>query len=325
MIFFGKVEFSVQKKIVVIRPGALGDVIATRSLLGCARSLLPDAFVSLVAPGERGRFLFRHCLADDFLDWESREIAWLFTDSEEKAPPKLSGFFNNAALVLSFAGRQDGSAAAVFEKRLQLLAPDAKIIGRDAIPPANTKCSVYDWLCLPFLTYTGREEIPTPARIRIAGPTTGVTKYAVIHPGSGGRAKNWPLKNYASVANFLLRECPWFSALYVTQGEADAGLGQQLCHAVPGAQLVSSPALDNLAVLLANAALYIGNDSGVSHLAGAVENDKGDHPDSIVVFGPSNSTIWRPPLAHVFEAGEKMDRLDPAVVCDLLFRTYKVF
>lgn len=330
MVQFVKVKIFVQEKIVVMRPGALGDVIATRLLMSCVRSVFPDALRALAAPGERGGFLARHGLADDFLDWESRDLAWLFTASSEKPSERLSCFFGDASLILAFLGQRGDDFAETFQSRLRVLARDAAVVIAEAIPPADADCSVYEWLCRPFLTYSGIEAIAFPrcgpARIRIDAGPRPVSRYAVIHPGSGGKAKNWPLENYVRVADFLSEiivpgeNTPYFSALYVTEGEADAGLGEQLCRAVSGAQLVSMPSLDALAALLANAAVYIGNDSGVSHLADAVENAQGEYPDTVVIFGPSSSRIWRPPAAHVLEAGGAMDLLDPDAVCAMLTR-----
>lgn len=330
MVQFVKVKNFVREKIVVMRPGALGDVIATRSLLSCVRAVSPDALIALAAPGERGGFLARHGLADAFLDWDSRDLAWLFTASGENPSERLRGFFGDASLILAFLGRRNADFSATFQSRLRRLAHNAAIVVAEAIPPANAGYSVYEWLCRPFLTYSERENFTFPRccseRIRIDAVVRPVRRYAVIHPGSGGKAKNWPVENYARVAEFLGKlkvpgeNSPYFSTLYVTEGEADAGLGEQLCHAVPGAQLVSVPSLDGLAALLANAAMYIGNDSGVSHLAAAVENAQGEYPDTVVIFGPSSSTIWQPPAAHVLEAGEAMDLLDPEIVCAVLTR-----
>ncbi|GEM_PF-1163207 len=319
-----------REKIVVVRPGALGDVIATRSLLNCARAAFPDACIALAAPGERGDFLARHGLADEFFDWESRDFSWLFTDSAENPPKRLEVFLGDATLALAFIGRPGGDFASLFQRRLHLLAPKATITVAEAVPPATVDCSVYAWLCRPFLTYIGKEDTAVPCRgsgrVRIDARGEPGKRYAVIHPGSGGKTKNWPVENYARVADFLCgiktpgENVPYFSTLYVTEGEADAGLGERLCHAVSGARLVSMPSLDDLAALLANAAVYIGNDSGVSHLAGAVENAQGGCPDIITIFGPSNSRIWRPPAAHVIEAGGAIDSLGPDAVFDLLSR-----
>lgn len=51
---------------------------------------------------------------------------------------------------------------------------------------------------------------------------------------------------------------------------------------------IESPALELLAGLIAEAGLFVGNDSGVSHLAAAVG------AKTLALFGPTNPALWRP-------------------------------
>ena len=71
------------------------------------------------------------------------------------------------------------------------------------------------------------------------------------------------------------------------------------------------PDLETLAELLAGACLYVGNDSGVSHLAGMVADSAGHAPRLAVLFGPSDSRVWAPPGALVLEAGPDMRGVTP--------------
>jgi ADP-heptose:LPS heptosyltransferase len=63
-------------------------------------------------------------------------------------------------------------------------------------------------------------------------------------------------------------------------------------NALAGAKIVSLP-LPLLAALLESCALFVGNDSGVSHLAAAVGTPV------ICLFGPSDHAIWAPRGKHV--------------------------
>jgi ADP-heptose:LPS heptosyltransferase len=118
----------------------------------------------------------------------------------------------------------------------------------------------------------------------------------LVHPGSGSMAKNWPAAQFAETIRKLERP----ARLIV--GEADAAaaravetsLGYSLPH-------LSNVPLDQLSARLAGCHAYLGNDSGVSHLAGLC----GAH--SVVLFGPTSPSVWRPlgPHVHVmtFDAG----------------------
>jgi ADP-heptose:LPS heptosyltransferase len=98
----------------------------------------------------------------------------------------------------------------------------------------------------------------------------------VIHPFSGSPRKNWPLASFEEVA----RRSP-------LQVEWTAGPDEALDRAT------RFESLFDLARWLAGAALYIGNDSGITHLAAAVG------VPVIALFGPTAPEIWAPRGANV--------------------------
>ena len=98
--------------------------------------------------------------------------------------------------------------------------------------------------------------------------------FAVIHPFSGSARKNWPLEKFRAVANRLERVMPvnW------CVGDDDPPLA--------GAVRIAD--LYQLACWLARARLYIGNDSGITHLAAAVGTPV------LAIFGPTDPDVWAP-------------------------------
>jgi ADP-heptose:LPS heptosyltransferase len=117
------------------------------------------------------------------------------------------------------------------------------------------------------------DEIP---RIRCAAARE---QFAVIHPFSGSPRKNWPLEKFRAMAVGLARLMP----VYWCTGREDPPLA--------GATPIDD--LYELACWLARAALYIGNDSGITHLAAAVGTPV------LALFGPTDPAIWGPRGAHV--------------------------
>jgi hypothetical protein len=95
--------------------------------------------------------------------------------------------------------------------------------------------------------------------------------FAVIHPFSGSPRKNWPLENYRRLAAALPVPCRWC-----------AGPEEPLEGAVRFDDLYE------LACWLASARLYIGNDSGITHLAAAAG------APVIALFGPTDPAVWAP-------------------------------
>lgn len=120
--------------------------------------------------------------------------------------------------------------------------------------------------------YLAQAGAPAPAvpRLPVERRDEG---FAVIHPFSGGARKNWPLANFRSVAALLEPSLPvaWC-----------AGPEEPL----EGARRF--PGLRELAAWLARASVYIGNDSGISHLAAACG------VPVVALFGPTDARVWAP-------------------------------
>jgi hypothetical protein len=105
----------------------------------------------------------------------------------------------------------------------------------------------------------------------------------LVHPGSGSMAKNWPAERFAALIRAL--DAP----VRLIVGEADAQAAKAV-EAALGERLprLEQPPLAELAARLAGCRAYVGNDSGVSHLAGLCG------ARSVVLFGPTDPRVWRP-------------------------------
>lgn len=136
----------------------------------------------------------------------------------------------------------------------------------------------------------GQAADPRPRLARLpedaarAAALAGAERYVVVHPGSGGLAKQWPVASFAAA----LDELPLPVVVVTGPAEAERGLAdlplltRGRCHLV-------APPLDDLCALLASAAAVLGNDAGPSHLAAAL-----GAPLVAVFTGPSDPRRWAP-------------------------------
>jgi ADP-heptose:LPS heptosyltransferase len=126
----------------------------------------------------------------------------------------------------------------------------------------------------------------------------------LIHPGSGSATKNWPPERFAAVIRAL--DVP----VRLVVGEADTEVARQV-EGLVGRRLdrLEQAPLDELASRLAGCRAYLGNDSGVSHLAGLCG------ARALVLFGPTSPEVWRPlgPDVHVL----RFDAAPASVVSEL--------
>jgi len=95
--------------------------------------------------------------------------------------------------------------------------------------------------------------------------------FAVIHPFSGSPRKNWPIHSYRDLARRLPYPVSWC-----------AGPAEQLADAVRFENLM------DLACWIRTARVYIGNDSGITHLAAAAG------ASVVAIFGPTDPAVWAP-------------------------------
>jgi hypothetical protein len=315
----------------------LGDVLVARGVLRFLRISFPQSAITLLAPGERGSLFKQAGWVDRLFDWDRAEYAGLFAEDGAFSDKRLRDVFSGCGLLIAFVDEATCSDP-VFQRNIDGLTPGAVRFCMPSRPRPEdaVRIPVGEWLlegvrsfCLAN-TCVSSTRLPLPAECldaRLSVPASDSAsdhapdgKALVMHPGSGSALKNWPVENYAALARMLLASRDpgggrLFSGLTITAGEADGALGERLCRLVPDARLHPLGGLAELAEVIAGARLYVGNDSGVSHLASLVRlaegNGSGRAPLAAVIFGPSDPCLWSPPGALVLEAGKGMDGLPP--------------
>jgi hypothetical protein len=105
----------------------------------------------------------------------------------------------------------------------------------------------------------------------------------ILHPGAGSTSKCWPAERFREVAE---RWTAGGGEVVVLLGPAEEAL--RATWRATGHPLATDLGLLETAALLASAPRYVGNDSGISHLAGALGLA------GIVLFGPTRHQRWRP-------------------------------
>lgn len=305
-------------RLLVVKLADFGDALLATPALSALREALPDACIDVLTTAA-GASVFRHTggLVDKTIVFDTRSFV--------RTVPRPAGLFEAIRLARSLrASRYDAvlsmhslvtrrgvakHAALAFasgaKERIGLAAPGssrgwfltqrAADAGYDAAHVADSMMAVARVIA-PDATGSGRprpavfepgDEAHRAAEALIAEVQAGGRPIVAIHPGCGpySPARRWPLERFAALADCL-----------TSQGIAPIAIGG------PGdgtAELVgacSSPVVDlggrtdlaTLGALLQRVAAYVGNDSGVSHLAVTMG------APSVMIFGPSNEIAWGP-------------------------------
>lgn len=273
-----------------VHPGALGDVI----LFGRLLSRLGGP-VTLVTGSEKGRLLAEAGAVEKALDFDALPMHEAFTDTPvgECGLTRLLG--SHDRLISCFAA---GNRAAELRLAAMCGAQDA------AFPPVRPPASFEghllelwaDLLGVPF----GPAEpagwpIPDSWRraARAALADIGIVPprpYLVFHPGAGARRKCWPLDRFVELSRLLASARGPGAGIVFVVGPVEherwgPGRIEPLRRQGP---LLLSPPLSELAGVLAGAGGFVGNDSGVAHLAAAVGTP------TVVLFGPTRPRHFAP-------------------------------
>ena len=234
----------------VIRPGAIGDFILS---LPALESLAADHLE--IWASDRNLRLVRFAR-------RTRSIASTGLDllGITEPPPGLLDTLRSFDSIVSWYG------AGRPEFRELVASLNLPFTFLRALPPNGSALHATDF----YLEQVGGAPGAVP-RIRYEVPREN---FAVIHPFSGSPRKNWPLEKFRSLAQRLEKVMP----VHWCAGIEDPPLPE----AVP------IDDLSDLARWLARARLYIGNDSGITHLAAAVGTPV------LALFGPTDPALWGP-------------------------------
>ena len=235
----------------LIRPGAIGDcILSLPALEHLAGSGYTEVWISRpVVP------LIQ--FADKVLPLSSTGID-LFGVGDLPPEPDLVSKLRSFDQIVSWYGTNRPE----FREAMGSLSIGCEFY--PALPPAD-----YAQYATRFYAEQTGADPETMPQVRV--PPTPPRQTVVIQPFSGSPKKNWPLEAFRELARSLPLEIEWC-----------AGPEEVL----PGA--VKFDDLSELASWMSGARLYIGNDSGITHLAAAIGLP------TLALFGPTSPSVWAP-------------------------------
>jgi heptosyltransferase III len=110
--------------------------------------------------------------------------------------------------------------------------------------------------------------------------------YAVIRPGASQPNKRWPMEGFGAIAKWL-REAHGIATV-VNLGPGDESIASEVRKHFGSGGILDSLDLRGLVALIAGSCLFVGNDTGPTHIAAALGKK------CVVIFGASDSKVWSP-------------------------------
>lgn len=285
-------------KTLIIKPGALGDTLMLMPAIAQLRTLIE---ICLVARNPGLHYIRPY--VDEAMDYEAHGWHLLFAANPDKANVPYIPIVDSVAAFLS---DPEGLA----EKNLKTWLPHIPIHIFPAFPPTWEKIHVSSYIArslqiagLPLDVEKSIETAFTYPLIK-ADSTVSIKKRGIIlHPGSGGRKKNYTPEFWIELIQaFQLSQFNDKAPIVLLLGPAEEGLLSYFKENVDkkDVRIVFCPEKKALASLLVQVSLYIGHDSGVTHLAAMLGTRV------MALFRDSVIQQWRPlgPNVKVMECRE---------------------
>ncbi|MFQ3573025.1 MAG: glycosyltransferase family 9 protein [Thermodesulfovibrionales bacterium] len=267
----------------IYHPGTLGDVLLSLPAINKIKEIDKVA-IHLCCKSTIGNLLMDLSVVEDTSDIDSSFYCPLFTDSHWR----LKGFLSGFKKIYCFT-RDISSMSLTNIKKLR---KDLEIV--NTIPNEKIHVSHFRYRQIE------RTEPFIPMRLKIEdrfleGARRLIKivskRFIVIHPGSGSKAKNMPLEVFFNISDFLINKIQ-IGVLFITGEAEDNTMLSNIDRYVETkglmSQHLSGLSLITVSSMISIADLYIGNDSGITHLAGLI--NKG----IVVFFKESDPLVWSP-------------------------------
>ena len=276
-------------EILLLHPGALGDIILSLPAITLLRSQFPSARITIAGNIDH--------IVPIISGYAERNVALSTLPLHrlycpEPLPAEDVHFWKSYDRIVSWTGAGDTN----FVRKLKQIHPDA-IVARWRPQPGENRHVSQLFAHSLGLPHAG---IHLDSTTRSAGLQWLAERgwkerdsLIALHPGAGSIEKRWPLSRFVDLAQTIaLNEK---SRILVLEGPAENGMARQIVEMVPGNKVIPAVSLplNILAAAMGQCLAFVGNDSGIAHLAAALE------VSSVVLFGPTLPQHWAPLGSHV--------------------------
>jgi len=262
----------------------------TVPVLNALSNRYPESELTLAAPAKMRQVL--ECVYDRFEDVNSLKFAPLHVAGRGKET-LLDQFLSKFDMVISMLG-----TAGTVSKRLEQHC--GRVLTINSKPPKTSNVPVGRFIYTQLadelnlgpdvaVDLSLKEEYLRFGELWLADQGLNEFKFIVaVHPGSGSRSKNWGAINYAELVDWFIRTYTGCRIVLI-EGEADVEVVTEVKDiAKAPVTVVKDMNLGQLAGVLKQCSLFIGNDSGIAHLSAALG------VPTVAIFVSSDETIWRP-------------------------------
>jgi heptosyltransferase-2/heptosyltransferase-3 len=302
------------RSVLLIRLRSIGDTVLTTPSLFALKRFLPHARIDVLLEDWVAPVLEGFPYVDNVITLQRKSAAARARVARQLRSLKYDVAYNlhggtTATLLTRASGarRRVGLASYQYSRLYTHLAPSPLLLWeREQTHSVEQQLALLGWTGIPVsdrpptqLAVVDHAAESIAKRLRNAG-WDEQTPLALIHPAAAFATKQWATEKFAQVGDYLVAR--GFAVVVIT-APAEAQVASELKQGsrVPPITF-SDLSLPEVTALASRARVFVGNDSGIAHIAAAVKLP------SVVVFGSSNIAHWSPwataPAEVVFEEME---------------------
>ena len=286
--------------ILVIRPGAMGDVLLTTPALRALRGAFPAGRLTVLVTRPGKEILAGNPDVDEVmvLDKSSwRPQVEIIGQVRRKDFELVIDFLCNprTAIITILSGARVRLGYNVGLRRFayNVVKPrdefrDGKKVAKYA---AEVNLDMVRYLGVPAEASGLRFSVDSKAREKadafLADNGLEAGRFVCVSPSGSWPAKTWELGKFAALADLVVARVG--SRVVVLWGPGERGLAESMLNLMRTSGVAAcETSVMEAGALLESSALFVSNDSGLKHIAVAVGTP------TVTVFGPTNPTTWNP-------------------------------
>jgi predicted lipopolysaccharide heptosyltransferase III len=294
-------DWSDVRRILVVRLRSIGDTVLTTPALFALRRFLPQAQIDIVLEDWVAPVLDGSDLVDRVIAVPRKSKSALARLTQALRAKRYDVVYNlhggtTATLLTRVTGAKHrvGFAHYQYARLHNHAAPSSlEIWQRSSLHSVEQQLALIGWTGVPVtdrpptkLAVTEQSLLAVTEKLRAAGFEDQDKPLAVLHPAAAFDTKQWATENFARVAEQLTeRGLIPVAIASAKENKIVESLKQRSSARVIG---LSDLSLPEVTALASRAHLFVGNDSGIAHIAAAAG------APCVVIFGSSNVAHWRP-------------------------------
>jgi len=291
-------DWSQVHKVLFIRLRSIGDTVLATSAVNALRRFLPDAQIDILVEDWVAPVLAEHPSLSRVISLERNSLAARARIAREIRASGYDVVYNlHGGTTSTFLTRASGAHHRVgygsyqYAKLHNHQAPSASFLwGQEKTHSVEQQLALLGWTGVPVTDRPATQLaiLQTAAFVieeRLRDAKLEGKRLALIHPAAAFATKQWAAENFAHVVEYLERA--GFSSVAIV-GPGQEKVLDELQRNCSAPITTFNLSLPEVSALASRAELFVGNDSGIAHMAAAVGTP------SVVIFGSSNIAHWRP-------------------------------